>query len=44
MGFFSNFFKGLAGQTMIYGLGTIVPRLMNYLLLTPFYTRIFTKA
>lgn len=44
MGFFSNFFKGLAGQTMIYGLGTIVPRLMNYLLLTPFYTRIFSKA
>lgn len=26
---------------MIYGLGTIVPRLLNYLLLTPFYTRIF---
>ena len=44
MGFVSNFFKGLAGQTMIYGLGTIVPRLLNYLLLTPFYTRIFTKA
>ena len=38
-----KFFKGLAGQTMIYGLGTIVPRLLNYLLLTPFYTRIFTE-
>ena len=38
-----KFFKGLAGQTMIYGLGTIVPRLLNYLLLTPFYTRIFTQ-
>lgn len=33
--------KKLAGQTLIYGLGTIVPRLLNYLLLTPFYTRIF---
>ncbi|MBN2668119.1 MAG: oligosaccharide flippase family protein [Bacteroidales bacterium] len=36
--------KSLAGQTLIYGLGTIVPRLLNYLLLTPFYTRIFPKA
>jgi len=26
---------------MVYGLGTIVPRLLNYILLTPFYTRIF---
>ncbi len=31
-------YKQLAGQTLIYGLGTIVPRLLNYLLLTPFYT------
>ncbi len=44
MAFLKKFFNGLAGQTMIYGLGTIVPRLLNYLLLTPFYTRIFTKA
>jgi O-antigen/teichoic acid export membrane protein len=29
---------------MIYGMGTIVPRLLNYLLLTPFYTRIFLKG
>ncbi len=36
-----NPLKQLAGQTAIYGLGTIVPRLLNYLLLTPFYTRIF---
>lgn len=35
--------NGLAGQTVIYGLGTIVPRLLNYLLLTPFYTRIFIQ-
>jgi O-antigen/teichoic acid export membrane protein len=26
---------------MIYGLGTVVPRLLNYILLTPFFTRIF---
>jgi O-antigen/teichoic acid export membrane protein len=36
--------KSLAGQTLIYGLGTIVPRLVNYLLLVPFYTRVFDKG
>lgn len=36
-----NPLRQLAGQTAIYGLGTIVPRLLNYLLLTPFYTRVF---
>ncbi len=36
--------KSLVEQTMIYGLGTIVPRLLNYLLLTPFYTRIFITS
>jgi len=36
-----NSIKKLAGQTVIYGLGTIAPRLLNYLLLTPFYTTIF---
>ncbi len=36
--------KALAGQTLIYGLGTIVPRMLNYLLLTPFYTRVFLKG
>jgi O-antigen/teichoic acid export membrane protein len=29
---------------MIYGAGTIVPRLLNYLLLTPFYTRVFLQG
>ena len=33
--------RKLVGQTAIYGLGTIVPRFLNYALLTPFYTRIF---
>lgn len=36
--------KALMGQTLVYGLGTIVPRLLNYLLLTPFYTRILSKG
>lgn len=36
-------FQKLAGQTALYGLGTIVPRLLNYVLLTPFYTRIFSS-
>jgi len=35
-----NPLKQLAGQTAIYGLGTIVPRLLNYLLV-PLYTRLF---
>jgi len=36
-----NPLKQLFGQTAIYGMGTIVPRLLNYLLV-PLYTRIFT--
>jgi O-antigen/teichoic acid export membrane protein len=34
--------KKLFGQTAIYGLGTIVPRFLNYLL-TPLYTYLFTN-
>ncbi|RLD63580.1 MAG: hypothetical protein DRJ01_03365 [Bacteroidetes bacterium] len=37
-----NYIKKLAGETMIYGMGTIVPRLLNFLLLTPFYTRVLS--
>lgn len=33
----TNPLKRLAGETAIYGLGTIIPRLLNYLLV-PFYT------
>jgi len=36
--------RKLAGQTLIYGLGTIVPRFLHYAVLTPFYTRIFTDT
>ena len=39
-----NHLKQLAGQTAIYGLGIVLPRVLNYLLLTPFYTRIFTTG
>jgi len=38
----TNPIKKLAGETVIYGLGTIVPRVLNYLLV-PFYTRIFSQ-
>lgn len=38
-----NPIKALAGQTVVYGLGTIVPRLLNYLL-TPFYVRVFVSG
>jgi len=36
--------RTLARQTVVYGLGTIVPRFLNYGVVTLFYTRIFTKA
>jgi O-antigen/teichoic acid export membrane protein len=36
-----NPIKQLFGQTAIYGMGIVLPRLLNYILLTPFYTRIF---
>lgn len=40
----NNPIKQLFGQTAVYGLGIVLPRLLNYLLLTPFYTRIFDQA
>ena len=39
----SNPLKKLAGQTMIYGLGTILPRFLNYFL-TPILTYAFAPA
>ncbi len=33
--------RSLAGQTLVYGLGTIIPRFLHYAVMTPFYTRIF---
>jgi O-antigen/teichoic acid export membrane protein len=36
--------RTLAKQTVIYGFGTIVPRFLNYGILTFFYTRIFEKG
>lgn len=37
-----NQVKQLAGQTVVYGMGTIVPRLINFALLTPYYARQFS--
>lgn len=39
-----NEVRKLAGQTIIYGLGTIVPRFLHYAVMTPFYTRIFVDT
>jgi O-antigen/teichoic acid export membrane protein len=39
----ANPLKKLAGQTAVYGLSTIVGRLLNYLLI-PLYTRVFLPA
>jgi O-antigen/teichoic acid export membrane protein len=36
----ANPLKKLAGQTVVYGMGTIIPRLLNYLLV-PYYTSVF---
>lgn len=38
-----NPLKRLAGQTAIYGVGTILPRVLNYLL-TPLYTKLFAPG
>ena len=39
-----NKVKKLAGQTILYGLGSIIPKLLNFAILTPFYTRIFAPG
>lgn len=36
--------RNLLGQTAIYGVSSIVGRVMNFFILTPFYTRIFDTA
>lgn len=36
-------FKQLASQTMIYGVGTMVPRFLNYVLLTMYFTNVLFK-
>ena len=38
-----NKVQKFAGQTALYGLGSILPKLLNFAVLTPFYTRIFLK-
>lgn len=39
-----NEVRTLAKQTAVYGFGTIIPRFLNYGVMTFFYTRIFDKA
>lgn len=39
-----NPIKQLFGQTAVYGMGVVLPRLLNYVFLTPFYTRVFDKT
>lgn len=39
----NNPLKALAGQTVVYGLGTMIPRLLNYFL-TPLYVRVFVSG
>jgi len=39
----NNPLKALAGQTVVYGLGTMIPRLLNYFL-TPIYVRVFAPG
>ena len=34
-------FKKLAGQTVVYGMGTIIPRFLNYVIMAPYFTRLF---
>ncbi|MEY4108442.1 MAG: hypothetical protein RL181_2784 [Bacteroidota bacterium] len=35
--------KKLAGETVVYGLSSILGRLLNYVILTPYLTRVFTN-
>ncbi len=37
-----NEIRKLAGQTVVYGMGTIIPRFLHYAVMTPFYTRVFS--
>lgn len=36
--------KKLAGETMIYGLGSILPRVLNFIIVTPYFTRILRES
>jgi len=37
-----NDYRNLGGQALIYGLGNVVPRILNYAVLTVYYTRRFS--
>ncbi len=39
-----NPIKQLFGQTAVYGMGIVLPRFLNFIVLTPFYTRVLPPA
>lgn len=41
---FMSLLKKLAGETAIYGISSILSRLLNYVILVPFFTNIFLKS
>lgn len=40
----TNPIKQLFGQTAVYGMGIVLPRFLNFIVLTPFYTRVLPPA
>ena len=36
-------YKQLASHTLLYGLATVLPRVLNYVMLTPYFTRLFSE-
>jgi O-antigen/teichoic acid export membrane protein len=40
----ANPIKQLFGQTAVYGMGIVLPRFLNFIVLTPFYTRVLPPA
>ena len=36
--------KQLAGDTVVYGLGSVLPRILNFVILTPYYTNTFATG
>lgn len=35
--------RKLAGETLVYGLGSVLPKILNYILLAPYLTRVLTE-
>ncbi len=41
---FMSLLKQLAGDTVVYGLGSVLPRILNFVILTPYYTNTFATG